>query len=359
MSAHRLFEALAPQRGSAEVRLARDLDAADWHWPRFERPVCAAMTDRERLGLPERYARGRLEIAIEAACAKLRKASDESLLDSLRSAALPLHVRIAAGQMLALAGDPRLCVDDPRMLDVPGGEVEIGLPWEDLDAVLARLEGLGLERDWIAKECPRHRVALRPFRLARHPVTHLEYRAFLLDSGHPALPGSWPLGRYPAAHANHPVHGVTAASAQAYADWLAARTHRQFRLPTEAEWEWAAAGPQGREFPWGDRFDPALANTAECGLFATTPVGAFVGGESVFGISDMAGNVEEYVADDYAPYPQGREIDDHLRRIHGRYRVARGGCFARFRDLARTRRRHGPNPRSPVYAMGFRLAESL
>lgn len=72
----------------------------------------------------------------------------------------------------------------------------------------------------------------------------------------------------------------------------------------------------------------------------------------------MAGNVEEYVADVYRPYPGGAAIDDHLSQIHGEYRVARGGSFARFRDLARTRRRHGHNPLSATYAMGFRLAET-
>ena len=73
----------------------------------------------------------------------------------------------------------------------------------------------------------------------------------------------------------------------------------------------------------------------------------------------MAGNVEEYVSDDYAAYPGGEFVTDHLVQIHGRYRVARGGSFARYRDLARTRRRHGHNPRSVTYAMGFRLAESI
>jgi toxoflavin biosynthesis protein ToxD len=65
------------------------------------------------------------------------------------------------------------------------------------------------------------------------------------------------------------------------------------------------------------------------------------------------------VADAYAPYPGGPFIEDHLAQIHGTYRVARGGSFARFRDLARTRRRHGHNPRSATYAMGFRLAETV
>jgi formylglycine-generating enzyme required for sulfatase activity len=112
------------------------------------------------------------------------------------------------------------------------------------------------------------------------------------------------------------------------------------------------------EFPWGNEFDASLANTCETAIFNTTPVGMFPGGVSAFGVHDLAGNVEEYVADNYAAYAGGSEVDDHLKQIHGSYRVARGGSFARFRDLARTRRRHGHNPRSATYAMGFRLAES-
>jgi formylglycine-generating enzyme required for sulfatase activity len=225
--------------------------------------------------------------------------------------------------------------------------------------VLDRFAGLGLDRSWIEKECPRHSVTLPAFRLARYPVTNSEYRDFLLATGHPELPSSWAFRQFPAARANHPVYTVSASAADAYAQWLARATGRAFRLPTEAEWEWAAAGPQGQEFPWGAHFDADRANTAETGLFDTSPVGAFVGGESAFGIADLAGNVEEYVAGDYAAYPGGPFIADHLVQIHGTYRVARGGSFARFRDLARTRRRHGHNPRSATYAMGFRLAESL
>jgi formylglycine-generating enzyme required for sulfatase activity len=200
---------------------------------------------------------------------------------------------------------------------------------------------------------------LDAFRLARFPVTNIEYRDFLLDTGHPELPSSWAFRQFPQSHANHPVYTVTAAAADAYVHWLARRTGRRFRLPTEAEWEWAAGGPQGLEFPWGDTFDADKANTAETGLFDTSPVGAFLGGESAFGIADLAGNVEEYVSGNYGPYPGGHPVADHLAQIHGEYRVARGGSFARFRDLARTRRRHGHNPRSATYAMGFRVAETV
>ena len=165
--------------------------------------------------------------------------------------------------------------------------------------------------------------------------------------------------RYPEERANHPVYTVSAAAAMAYTRWLARRTRRNFRLPTEAEWEFAAAGPQGLEFPWGDNFDADRANTAETGLFTTSAIGVFVDGESPFGVADMTGNVEEYVSDLYAPYDGGRLIADHLTELNGSYFVARGGSFARFRDLARTRRRHGHNPRSATYAMGFRLAEDI
>lgn len=330
-----------------------------WHWPCFGSTLCGQMNDRERLGLPDHYLAGRLDEGLRHAYATLRGAPRDALLDILADAAVPLTARLASGNLLALVGDPRLSADHPAMLAIPGGAVEIGLPAAEVDAALARCAGLGLERAWIDKECPRHTVALQPYRMARYPVTNLEYRTFLLDSGHPDLPTSWHFRRFPHERANHPVYGIEAASADAYALWLARRTGRGFRLPSEAEWEWAAAGPAGLEFPWGERFDADLANTAETGLFTTSPVGAMLGGESPFGLSDMAGNVEEYVADDYAPYPGGVFVADHLVQIHGRYRVARGGCFARFRDLARTRRRHGHNPRSVAYAMGFRLAETI
>lgn len=331
----------------------------DWHWPQFGQTLCGQMTDRERLGLPDRYMDPCLHTALTQAYAELRAASVDTLLDTLRSSATTLAARIACGNILALVGDPRISAERPEMVDILGGDVVVGLDFDVVDTVLERFTGLGLDRSWIEKECPRHRVKLRPYRMARYPVTNTEYRAFLLDTGHSELPSSWHFRRFPQERANHPVYTISPESADAYAHWLAQRTERSFRLPTEAEWEWAAAGAECREFPWGSRFDAHLANTAETGLFDSSPVGAFVGGESPFGAMDMAGNVEEYVADVYAAYPGGSYVADHLVLIQGSYRVARGGSFARFRDLARSRRRHGQNPKSATYAMGFRLAESM
>jgi toxoflavin biosynthesis protein ToxD len=331
-----------------------------WHAPHFEAWQCASgkMNDRERLGLPNHFVEMDLQRNVAAAVTRLRTEPESTLLEILDDETAKLANRIAAGNLLALAGDPRIAVLEPDMIDIPGGPAMIGLEKTAIDATTTALSHLGIDRSWIAKEAPRHSVQLAPYRIARFPVTNLEYRQFLEETGHAELPTGWSLRRYPAERSNHPVHTVSAESADAYASWLSYHTNRHFRLPTEAEWEFAAAGPQGREFPWGESFDPECANTAECGLFDTSAIGAFGRGASAFGAFDMGGNVEEYVVDVYAPYVGGEHVDDHLSQIHGRYRIARGGCFSRFSDLARTRRRHGHNPRSAAYAMGFRLAET-
>ncbi|TRX75749.1 formylglycine-generating enzyme family protein [Pseudomonas mangiferae] len=329
-----------------------------FHFPPFLEKASPALSDRALLGLPESFTPTR-EFRLPAEeLRRLAQRPVEDLVALLESADEPLARRYHAGGLLAQFGDPRVDPLAPRMQDVPGGEVEIGLPAAALDATLAELADLNLDRQWIVKETPRHRVRLAPYRIARYPVTNLEYRAFLEDSGEPRLPDNWFLGRYPVERANHPVSGLRAEDADRYATWLAEKTGRAFRLPSEAEWEYAAAGPHNHEYPWGPRFLPDHANTAEFGLFTSTPVGLFARGASPFGCLDMAGNVEEYVADDYAPYPGGPVVTDDLVDAVGTHRVARGGSFSRFRDLARTTRRHGKFPRD-IYVMGFRLAESV
>ncbi|QNP68664.1 SUMF1/EgtB/PvdO family nonheme iron enzyme [Streptomyces roseirectus] len=265
--------------------------------------------------------------------------------------------RHAAGTVLGLIGDPRIRPDDPPMVDVPGARVRLGLAPGDVGPVTARWRHAGVIEDWIAKECPVYEVELPGFRIGLHPVTNTEYRRFLEDTGSTELPTSWRFGVHPDGFGNHPVWTVTPEAADAYAAWLSRRTGRAFRLPSEAEWEYAAAGHAGREFPWGAEFDAERANTVEAGPLTTTPIGVYPGGRSPFGVYDMAGNVEEYTADDYRPYPGGSAVADDLAVTRGTYRIARGGSFTRFGDLARTRRRHGWYERD-IYAMGFRLAET-
>lgn len=330
----------------------------DWHWPVFNEVLCGTMNDRERLGLPDHYKIGRLDSKLHEATQKLYGQPRSKLLEVISSVEFELVERIAAGNYLALLGDSRIKPLDPEMIQIEGGSVQLGLADESVDQVMKNFSGLGLNRSWIEKECPQYAVELQPYRIGKYPVTNQEYKAFLLATHHSEIPTSWAFRRYPTEKANHPVYTVTQGGADAYVKWLSTETGRSFRLPTEAEWEWAAGGSDGREFPWGNTFDADCANTCETGLFNTTPIGAFIEGRSPFGVFDMAGNVEEYVSDDYAPYGDAAFIKDHLVEIHGQYRVARGGGFARFRDLLRTKRRHGHNPKSLTYVMGFRLAES-
>ncbi|MGX7826340.1 formylglycine-generating enzyme family protein [Actinokineospora sp. 24-640] len=313
-----------------------------------------ALTDRAAMGLPNHYLPPRAERTVPAA--EDLTAEPTGLSSRVGDPALPLERRLAAGVLLALLGDPRTPDLDPPMVEVPAGVLAMGTPESDVDSLHRESERFGVRRDWIAKECPRHDRAVSAFRIAEYPVTNAQYARFLTETDESELPSSWLYGRYHPAVSNHPVYTVTPEAADRYAAWLAARTGRAFRLPTEAEWEYAAGGADGMRYPWGQDWAQDRANTLETGLLGTTPVGAFPEGRSWAGAADMAGNVEEYVSDRYQPYPGGVLVRDDLYRRMGHYRIARGGAFNRFRDLARNQRRHGPYPRS-LYAMGFRLAE--
>jgi formylglycine-generating enzyme required for sulfatase activity len=312
------------------------------------------VSNRTAMGLPDSFA-SRLPHDLFATHRDLFGRSAGDLAAVAEDAAEPFPRRLVAGSVLALIGDPRLRPDDPAMISVPAARVRLGLPPGRVDQVVEQWRHVGVLPEWIAKECPQYEADIAAFRIARYPVTNAEYRLFLEDTDARWLPTSWRLGSYPYGRANHPVWTVRPEAADAYAAWLSARTGRQFRLPTEAEWEYAAGGGS-REYPWGEHFRPEAANTVEAGPLTTTPVGIYPAGRSPFGALDMAGNVEEYVASAYCPYPAGEPVADDLSRAHGDYRIARGGSFTRYGDLARCRRRHGWYDKE-IYAIGFRLAE--
>lgn len=315
-------------------------------------------SERSAMRYPEHYAQTRFEKPADVYGRVARLCPDE-LARRVEDPHVPLDERLAAGNLLALFGDPRIDPFNPAMITIPEGQAVLGLESERFGSVVASLADTGVLPEWILKECPSYSIALQPFRIGKYPVTNCEFRAFLADTRFTELPTSWQFGRYPHERANQPVYTVSERAADEYAAWIGCHTARQFRLPTEAEWEYAAAGPARLEYPWGETFDASCANTLEAGLLCATAVGAFPQGNSPFGVCDMAGNVEEYVADDYAPYPgSAAVVEDDLLRMRGNYRVARGGSFTRFRDLARCKRRHGRFPKA-IYVMGFRLVENL
>jgi formylglycine-generating enzyme required for sulfatase activity len=184
----------------------------------------------------------------------------------------------------------------------------------------------------------RNSVHTEAFYIDRYPVTNEDYRAFVEATGHDA-PAHWRRGAWPEGKADHPVVQVNWESAQAYAQWAGKR------LPSESEWEKAARGTDGREWPWGNTFSSSNCNTSESGILDTTPVGAYSPqGDSPYGAGDMAGNVWEWIGGKYSP----------LRM------PLRGGNWLDDAGQARTYARREHTPRRKNDFIGFRcVADEL
>lgn len=209
---------------------------------------------------------------------------------------------------------------------------------------------------WLMKEYPAHQVALRPYSIGRFPITNSQYSVFALRMGEPMATSI--LLKEPD---DHPVWGVGYRQAVNYCSWLSEISGVPYRLPSEAEWEFAARGPSGSEYPYGETFAAKRCNTLEGGIGHTTPVDRFADFPSEHGVVDLAGNVEEWTSDVYRRYPGGVEIKDDLARLAGGcdYHVLRGGSFARGGDLTRCARRHGPHTGPEHRYRGFRVAASM
>ncbi len=208
------------------------------------------------------------------------------------------------------------------MVSIPGGEFVMGSNNGDPD------------------EAPPHAVSVAPFWMDVTEVTNDEFAAFLQATGYQAP--TVQLGE-----GNHPVSRVTWDDADAYCTWAGKR------LPSEAEWEFAARSTDGRVYPWGNDWDPAKSNGRELGIRGTTAVGSFGAGASPFGVLDMAGNVREWTADWYDKYPGS----SHYSNYFNKFRVHRGGgWFDDAGDLRAANRNGGP-PESANDDLGFRCVQ--
>jgi formylglycine-generating enzyme required for sulfatase activity len=170
-------------------------------------------------------------------------------------------------------------------------------------------------------EKPQHSITLPAYQIARYPVTVAEYACFVRAGQQE--PSDW---KNQLTKLDHPVVNVSWHDAMAYAKWLAERSGQPWCLPTEAEWEKAARGSDGRIYPWGDQFDQACCNTSESGIKTTTPVGSYPGGASPYGVLDLAGNVWEWTSTLYKPYPYN-EADGRESVNSTDNRVLRGGSW--------------------------------
>jgi formylglycine-generating enzyme required for sulfatase activity len=264
------------------------------------------------------------------------------------------------------------CPDEMALVD--GGKFMMGA--DDLDAS--------------PSEKPPHEVTLSPFCIDRKEVTVGAYKLCAEDGKCERAPFEveWKgITRQqkklfsPACNGDDPERGTHPVNC---VEWGMARQYCEFvgkRLPTEAEWELGARGPDGRIYPWGD--DPPDATRAnacgkECsawsikngaeitplykeddGFALTAPVGSFPGGRSPYGLFDMVGNVWEWVSDWDAPYGADPEKDPPGAR-NGTKRILRGGAFTGSSSTwVRATKRYSDLPETRSHAYGFRCARSV
>ncbi|MCG8350430.1 MAG: SUMF1/EgtB/PvdO family nonheme iron enzyme [Chloroflexales bacterium] len=292
----------------------------------------------------------------------------------------PHHLpRLAAGYLLA-GSDPRYNTDNawrPELVHIPAGPFLMGSSAADPVAG--------------EDEQPQHRLELPDYWIGKYPVTVAQWRCFVADGGYttrtywtaagwrfingaeevrpwyarllpfrhaqqPAEPDVWPGPE--SGDDNLPVTEVSWYEAVAYCRWLSAQTGIEFRLPTEAEWEKAARGPDGLIWPWGNIWEDGRCNSREAGLGRPSPVGSFPSGASPYGVMDLAGNVWEWCAtEDGKDYPYTLEDEwsvayleqDNLRRL-------RGGAFWSNRKHVRGASRISGYPRNRDYDIGLRVA---
>jgi serine/threonine protein kinase/formylglycine-generating enzyme required for sulfatase activity len=250
----------------------------------------------------------------------------------------------------------------PGMIDVPAGEFLRGSTQAQIQAAvdectqqdsLCSIQGL-------QDELPQRTVYVDAFHLDAHEVTNADY-AGCVDAG--ACEAPLPVSsnqRDPyygdASYADYPVVYVRWSDADAYCRWAGKR------LPTEAEWEKAARGPDGLLWPWGNVFDANRANYRKPGVppdgSDTERVGSHPGGASPYGAADMVGNVWEWVADWYAPSYEGQPVvGNPTGPASGDKRVIRGGSWNSNIASARAASRAGASPDERYFDIGFRCAE--
>jgi formylglycine-generating enzyme required for sulfatase activity len=234
--------------------------------------------------------------------------------------------QVPAGPLYALPEGPRNLKDTVEMVLVPGGTYTLGTDGGFPD------------------QQPRHEVTLDPFYMDIHEVTNKQYDKFLKDTGR-RNPDFWfPEIDLP----DEPVVGVSWNDAAAYAAWAGKR------LPTEAEWEYAArGGTMEGKYPWGDSFDPGFANV---GSFGIAPVKSFRPND--YGLYDMIGNVWEWCSDWYGQAYYGESPRENPPGPSGgKYKVLRGWAWYCQPDQVKVSKRHNSNPSSTSYSYGFRCVK--
>jgi eukaryotic-like serine/threonine-protein kinase len=252
---------------------------------------------------------------------------------------------------LALAQDaPKEKPAPPGMVLVPAGEFTMGMSADDGLKECRKFDKDKCKIEWFTNEEPVHKVYLDAFYIDKTEVTQEDYDKCMAAGkckAHEKVDGF--------TGARQPVTLLTWEDARSYCSWA------DKRLPTEAEWEKAARGTDGRMYPWGNKFDAKKANFCDqnCDLVwaaknqddgykYTAPVGSYPEGASPYGALDMAGNAGEWIADWYAAdYYKNSPARNPKGPDTGEYRVFRGGLFGAAVGALRSADRAYNGPKNP------------
>jgi formylglycine-generating enzyme required for sulfatase activity len=292
-------------------------------------------------------------------------------------------------------------VADDGMVLIPAGEFKMGSDTKENEAMYRDANALnpfGFNDRLYVDEHPSHKVALPAFKIDKYEVTNAQYRDFAIATKH-NVPYTWPrigynfsnqaLATWPLdglrqlatngfkldmdvttmskealldemkkvnqTRDHHPVTSVTWSDANDYCNWA------KKRLPTEAEWEKAARGPESFEYPWGNSWSPKKVNTmSEDPDAPYSAVGSYPEDVSPYGVYDMAANVSEWVNDWYEAYPDAPPSD--IKFFGKKQRVVRGGVtssghYDSLSVVFRAAKRTHLLPNSALIDVGFRCAK--
>jgi formylglycine-generating enzyme required for sulfatase activity len=226
--------------------------------------------------------------------------------------------------------------EGPAMVWIPGGNVQMG-----------DIQGGG-EPD----EKPAHWISVSRFAMGCYEVTFAEYDKFAHATGRKKPHDSgWGRG-------NRPVINISWDDATAYAEWLSQQTGQQYRLPTEAEWEYAARAGTKTKYWWGNHIGANKSNclNSSCGdsFKYTAPIGSF--GSNPFGLYDMVGNVREWICSEYEEKYSGKEKQCISQKNNDSLRVIRGGAWISNPWIVRAANRESDSHNYRDYYVGFRLS---
>lgn len=258
--------------------------------------------------------------------------------------ALSAYVMVLALALSANAASPgetiKDCPECPELVVIPAGSFMMGSDSRH------------------KYEIPAHEVTIaNPFAIGIYEVTFNEWEACVAAGGCAEVPDDHEWGRD-----RRPVINVAYDAVETYLAWLSQHTGKPYRLPTDAEWEYAARGGTTTAFWWGDEVGENLANCRDCGSEwskkGSGPVGSFK--SNPFGLYDTAGNVWEWVADCWFENHVGAPADGSARIEEDcRYRTMRGGSWYYFSKNSRSAWRFRNDARVKSYGIGFRVARDL